>query len=95
MDIDFLIQDTFAVLRPEWKLYTSLDEAAAAFGEACKENFKNQQEKPIEAEPPEEVADSDEEADDEDVPVARMNDAQSSDDEVEEEFEAEVSMLPR
>ncbi|PSK36153.1 hypothetical protein B9Z65_5968 [Elsinoe australis] len=41
MDIEFLVQDTFAQLRPQWKLATTLDEASQKFAEACKQNYQN------------------------------------------------------
>lgn len=31
MDIEFIVQDTFALTRPQWKLASNLDEAAKAF----------------------------------------------------------------
>jgi regulator of nonsense transcripts 2 len=40
MDIDFVVQDTFNMLRPQWKLVTNnLEEAGKVFSEACKQNF--------------------------------------------------------
>ena len=93
MDIEFLIQDTFALLRPDWKLYTSLEEAGDAFAEVVKQNVKTQeQEKPAEVEPPEEGVDSEEEGDDEDAPIPRMPEVESSEDEAEAETEPELHM---
>ena len=90
MDIDFLIQDTFALLRPEWKLYGNLEEAGAAFAETVKHHVKTQeQERPVDAEPLEENIDSEEEADDEDVPIPRLQEAESSDEDAEAENDAE------
>lgn len=40
MDIDFLVQDTYALVRPNWKLLTDLGEAAKVFGEAVSANYK-------------------------------------------------------
>ncbi|KAK5944343.1 mRNA decay protein [Knufia obscura] len=42
MEIDFLIQDTLAVVRPQWKLVTDLDEAAKAFAEAVQTKYKQE-----------------------------------------------------
>lgn len=42
MEIDFLIQDTLAVVRPQWKLITDLDEAAKAFAEAVQTKYKQE-----------------------------------------------------
>jgi regulator of nonsense transcripts 2 len=39
MDIDFLIQDTFSLVRPQWKLAADLQEAASLFGEAVVQNY--------------------------------------------------------
>lgn len=41
MDIDFVIQDTFALLRPQWKIATTFEEASHAFAEACKNNYQS------------------------------------------------------
>lgn len=41
MDIDFVIQDTFSLLRPQWKTVNNLEEARTAFAEACKQNYQN------------------------------------------------------
>ncbi|KAL6247761.1 mRNA decay protein [Rhinocladiella similis] len=40
MDIDFLVQDTFSLVRPNWKLVTELAEAAKIFAEAVNTNYK-------------------------------------------------------
>ena len=83
MDVDFIIQDTFAFIRPQWKLAANFDEAGRAFAELVKQNYKTQeQEKALEAEEPDEGTSSDDEADDDELPVREM-DAQSSDDEAE------------
>lgn len=42
MDIDFLVQDTFSLVRPNWKLVTDLGEAARLFAEAVSANYKTQ-----------------------------------------------------
>ncbi len=40
MDIDFVVQDTFSMLRPQWKLVTSnLEEAGLVFSDMCKKNY--------------------------------------------------------
>ena len=85
MDIDFIIQDTFALMRPQWKLAANFDEAGRAFAELVKQNYKSQeQEKALEAEEPDEGISSDDEADDDELPNPEM-DAQSSSDEAEAE----------
>ena len=40
MDIDFIVQDTYALVRPQWKLVTDLAEAARVFAEACAANYQ-------------------------------------------------------
>lgn len=41
MDIEFVLQDAFALVRPQWKLATTLEEAGSVFAEAVKENVKS------------------------------------------------------
>jgi regulator of nonsense transcripts 2 len=42
MDIEFVVQDTYSLLRPQWKLITSdLTEAHKVFAEACKQNYRD------------------------------------------------------
>lgn len=63
MDIEFVVQDAFAAIRPKWKLAATLESAGAAFAEAVKENYKHDQadKAAIEAE---ETAEMDDEAED-------------------------------
>ena len=42
MEIDFLVQDTFSLVRPQWKVATDLAEAAKLFQEAIEHNYKQQ-----------------------------------------------------
>ncbi|KMU92161.1 hypothetical protein CIHG_10022 [Coccidioides immitis H538.4] len=42
MDIDFLVHDTYALTRPQWKLATDLEEAARLFSETVAQNYKVQ-----------------------------------------------------
>lgn len=39
MDVDFLIQDTYSLVRPQWKLAADVQEAASLFGEAVVQNY--------------------------------------------------------
>jgi regulator of nonsense transcripts 2 len=55
MDIDFIVQDTFSLVRSEWKLLIDVQEAARALSEAIALNYKQQ--------PQEQIADPDDEAD--------------------------------
>ncbi|KAI0020231.1 MIF4G domain-containing protein [Xylariomycetidae sp. FL0641] len=41
MDIDFIVQDTFSLTRPQWKLATTLEEASKAFQLAIAQDQKN------------------------------------------------------
>lgn len=40
MDIEFIIQDTFALTRPQWKLASNLEEASKAFQLAIAQDQK-------------------------------------------------------
>jgi regulator of nonsense transcripts 2 len=63
MDIDFIIQDTFALVRPQWKLVTDLQEATRAFSDAVALNYRQQaQEKAADPEDDAEESPSDEDA---------------------------------
>lgn len=42
MEMDFLVQDTFSLVRPQWKIVTELAEAAKQFTEAIAANYKQQ-----------------------------------------------------
>ncbi|EEP81517.1 conserved hypothetical protein [Uncinocarpus reesii 1704] len=42
MDIEFLVNDTYALTRPQWKFATDLEEAGHLFGEAVAQNYKVQ-----------------------------------------------------
>lgn len=42
MEIDFLVQDTYTLVRPQWKLVTDLPEAARLFSEAIATNYQQQ-----------------------------------------------------
>jgi regulator of nonsense transcripts 2 len=41
MDIEFIVQDTFVLTRPQWKLATNLEEAAKAFHLAIAQDQKD------------------------------------------------------
>lgn len=42
MDVDFLIQDTYSLVRPQWKIAPDLEEAGRIFSEAISQNYKVQ-----------------------------------------------------
>ena len=65
MDIEFVVQDTYSALRPQWKIVMNdLAEASRVFSEACKQNYHdtNLRKTPE----PEEIDPKDAEADDSD-----------------------------
>ncbi|KAF3039935.1 hypothetical protein E8E12_008264 [Didymella heteroderae] len=83
MDVEFIVQDAYALVRPQWKLMTDLDEASRVFGEAVKQNYQmTANDKPAEPDDDEESA-SDDDVDgpeDDDVVVPEGED-KSSDEE--------------
>lgn len=65
MDIEFIVQDTFALTRPQWKLASNLEEASRAFQLAVAQDHKSSGlNKAVEVEEPEvdESSDDDGEA---------------------------------
>lgn len=80
MDIEFVVQDMFALLRPQWKIASTFEEASKVFGEACKQNFQTpESNKPAEQDEPEDVDDSDDgRGDDDDVNVDEGEEDKSS-----------------
>ena len=83
MDIDFIIQDTFALTRSNWKLAATFEEAWQAFAELTKSHYKTQEaDKNIEVEAQEDDPSSEEDGEDDDLPVPEIDDARSSSDEV-------------
>jgi regulator of nonsense transcripts 2 len=40
MDVEFIVQDAYNLVRPQWKMITNLDEAARAFQEAINQNYQ-------------------------------------------------------
>jgi regulator of nonsense transcripts 2 len=82
MDIDFLVQDTYALVRPQWKLVTEFSEAVRLFSEAVAVNYKQAaQEKVSEADEDGEESASDEGNDEDGIPD--INDADSLSEEAE------------
>ena len=85
MDVDFIVQDSFALVRPQWKLAANFEEAGRTFADMVKQNYKTQEiEKHVEVEELEESS-SGGEGDDEDLAVPEMDDGQSSGDEADAE----------
>lgn len=88
MDVEFVVIETFALVRPQWKLIADLAEAGKLFQESIQANYKQEiQDKPAEA-----VEDVDESASEDDL-------EERADPEAEEVHsstdENEVSMFPR
>lgn len=82
MDIDFIVQDTFALVRPQWKFLTDLQEATRAFSDAIALNYKQQnQDKVTDQEDAEDSA-SDEDIEREILPDAEDQGSSSEDYEV-------------
>jgi regulator of nonsense transcripts 2 len=83
MDVEFIVQDAYALTRPQWKLITNLEEASQAFGEAVKQNYQTSAaDKPVEPEEEDNSA-SDDDLDgpeDEDVVMPDGDGDQSSSD---------------
>lgn len=87
MDADFMIQDTYALTRPQWKLVADLEEAGRAFAEAVTQNYKSQEpDKMVEPEEIEDDASSDG-GDEDELHVPEIEYARSSS----EEADTEVS----
>lgn len=42
MDVDFLVQDTYSLVRPQWKVVGDIEEAGRQFSEAIAQNYKVQ-----------------------------------------------------
>ncbi|KAJ5698368.1 hypothetical protein N7462_000373 [Penicillium macrosclerotiorum] len=83
MDIEFLVQDTFSALRPQWKLATDPEEATRIFSEAVAQNYNvPDSERPIDADEDEaESSSSDEDLEEDAIP--EIEDEQESSDEAE------------
>ena len=89
MDIDFVIDDSFSLCRPQWKLIKNLEEAGRVFLESVKQNYKTQEvERHTE---PEEGDEDSSDGDDDDLQVPDMDDPNSSGDEA----DAEVGLAPK
>src|SRR6266566_6604697 len=84
MDIEFIVQDTFALTRPQWKLASNLEEASKAFHLAVAQDQKTSgMDKATEADEASIEASSEDE-------IADEHDAEGDDDSDSEEEEAEV-----
>lgn len=95
LEVEFIIQDMFALVRPEWKIVTDLDEAAQCFANAVAAKYRqegvSQAEEVVEDEEPSSDEALDEEAPGE-VDVEDGSDAEAED-AVEMEGEDRVEQL--
>ena len=86
MDIDFIVQDSYALTRPQWKLVANIEEAGRAFAEAVAQNYKTQEfEKAVEPEEADNETSSDDGGDEDELRVPDMDEAHSSSEDVETE----------
>ena len=91
MDIDFIIQDTYTLTRPQWKFASNFEDAGHAFAEIVGQHVKAQEpEKTIEIEAVDERDSSSDEADEDEPPVPEMDEGQSSSEEAETEVRMEI-----
>ncbi|KAK2758364.1 hypothetical protein FQN54_004213 [Arachnomyces sp. PD_36] len=82
MDIEFIVQDTYALTRPQWKIASDLPEAAQTFGEAVAQNYKVQEaDKTVEPDDDAESSSSDDGLEEDAMP--EVDDEQSSSEEAE------------
>lgn len=82
MDVEFVIQDTFALIRPQWKSASDITEATRLFAEAVAQNYKVQEtDKAADPEEDGESSSSDEDIEDDALPDGEED--HSSGDEVE------------
>jgi len=64
MDVEFVVQDAYGLIRPQWKLAADLEDAGTLFAQACKDNYGTASaEKALEVQGPDEVDDLVEERD--------------------------------
>ncbi|KAJ9491076.1 hypothetical protein VN97_g2180 [Penicillium thymicola] len=83
MDVDFLVQDTYHCIRPQWKLTTDGEEATRIFSEAVALNYNvPDSERPVEADEEDaESSSSDEDLEEDAIP--EIDEDQESSDEAE------------
>lgn len=82
MDIDFAVQDAFALVRPDWKIVNNLEEAGKIFADAVKQNYQTgTTEKAAEADEEDSESESDDGGDEEtQVPEGMEEDKSSGED---------------
>ncbi|KAF6841933.1 MIF4G domain-containing protein [Colletotrichum plurivorum] len=92
MDIEFIVQDTFALTRPQWKLASNLEEASKAFQLAIAQDQKvSGADKAVEADDASIGSSSDDEDGDADLPEPEADEEESDSDEGVEDQEIDLS----
>lgn len=90
MDIEFIVQDVFALTRPQWKLASNLEEASRAFQLAVAQDQKTSGlDKTAESADPESDGPSDGELDDVEAEADGDGDGEGGIDDAEENSESE------
>ena len=91
MDIDFVVQDTYSLTRPDWKFAADLQEATKLFADAVAQNYKVQEaDKAPEPEDEGESSASDDGLEEDAIPDGEEDDQSSS-----EEAEVYHIQLPQ
>lgn len=81
MDIEFLVNDTFSLVRPQWQLVTSLEEASQRFAEAVAQHYQAQEaDKNIEMEDGQAESSSDDDLDEDEARLPDLEVHTSSED---------------
>jgi regulator of nonsense transcripts 2 len=94
MDIEFIVQDVFALTRPQWKLANNLEEASRAFQLAMAQDQKTAGlDKLAEPEDIDSDGSSDDGIGDGEAGMAEAEAEAEGEAEVEEESESDVSLL--
>lgn len=84
MDLEFLLHDTFSLIRPNWTLAADLEEASQRFADAVSENYKTSaSEKPVNAEESPDGSSSERELDEDESRFPDLENVQSSSEEAE------------
>lgn len=89
MDVEFIVQDAYNLVRPQWKMITDPEEASRAFAEAVKQNYQTTAtDKPVEPDD-DDVSASDDELDGPDDEDVEMPEGEGDKSSGEEEDESE------
>lgn len=84
MDIEFVVQDAYGLVRPQWKIATNLEEAGALFAAACQENYgTSTAERALEVQEPTDGEDMEEDGDRDGGRQTPAEDEVSSDEDIE------------